>query len=621
MSNLLFDLCARVKLDTKDYEKGINDAEKKTSGFAGKLKSGIGAAAKAVGAATIAASGAAAAGVVAITKQAVDAYANYEQLVGGVETLFKSSGDKVQKYASEAYKTAGLSANEYMETVTSFSASLLQSLGGDTNKAAEAANKAVVDMADNANKMGTSMESIQNAYQGFAKQNYTMLDNLKLGYGGTKEEMQRLLKDAEKLSGQKFDLSSYADIVDAIHIVQTEMGITGTTAKEAATTIQGSLASMKSSWQNLLTGLGDKDADLSPLINNLVESAKTFGSNVIPVVEQALDGIVSVVEELVPKIVDELPALLEKTVPKIINGVVGLVNSLILAIPKIIPVLTSASVQLVSGLANGIVESLPNLIPAIVEMITQIVDTLTNPETLTQLLTACVAIIEALSVGLVENLPALVDAAITLVLNLVDFLTSPDNIMLMLEAAFTLIGALVVGLIQALPKINDGIKEIVGKMVSNFEELGGKFLDIGKNIVQGIWDGIKGMWGKLTAWFSEKWENLVGGVKDFLGIHSPSKVFAGIGKNMALGLGEGWEDEFDKVADDIDGGLDFASNADITAMPLLTDAAGGAAFGGNTDNSIVMNIYGAVGQDVNELATIIEQKIATRMNRRTAVYG
>lgn len=615
----IFELAATIKLDTKDYEKGINDAEKKTSGFAGKLKSGIGAAAKAVGAATVAASSAAAAGVVAITKQAVDAYANYEQLVGGVETLFKSSGDNVQKYASEAYKTAGLSANEYMETVTSFSASLLQSLGGDTNKAAEAANKAVVDMADNANKMGTSMESIQNAYQGFAKQNYTMLDNLKLGYGGTKEEMQRLLKDAEKLSGQKFDLSSYADIVDAIHIVQTEMGITGTTAKEAATTIQGSLASMKSSWQNLLTGLGDKGADLSPLINNLVDSAKTFGSNVIPVVEQALDGIVSVVEELVPKMVDELPPLLEKTVPKIINGVVGLVNSLILAIPKIIPVLTSASVQLVSGLANGIVESLPNLIPAIVEMITQIVDTLTNPETLTQLLTAAIAIIEAIAWGIIDNLPDLIDAAVSLINNLVNFILDPNNIANLVTMAIQIVLAIGTALVGATPQLVGAAGELIVGLVDSFIHY--DWGSVGKNIVDGVWDGLKKAWSGLKKWFTDAWDDLVGGIKNLLGIHSPSRVFAGIGKNMALGLGEGWEDEFDKVADDIDGGLDFASNADITAMPLLADAAGGAAFGGNTDNSIVMNIYGAVGQDVNELATIIEQKIATRMNRRTAVYG
>lgn len=205
-------------------------------------------------------------------------YAQYEQLVGGVDTLFKKSSKKVQEYASNAYKTAGMSANEYMETVTSFSASLLQSLENDTEAAAEYANMAITDMSDNANKMGTSMEMIQNAYNGFAKQNYTMLDNLKLGYGGTKEEMERLLADADKLS-DSFNLQvdasgalvySYADIVDAIHIVQTEMGITGTTAKEAGTTIQGSVDSMKAAWTNLVTGLGDENANIEQLFDDLV---------------------------------------------------------------------------------------------------------------------------------------------------------------------------------------------------------------------------------------------------------------------------------------------------------------------------------------------------------------
>ena len=215
----LFELFVKIGVD--------DQASDKISSLSSKLGSGLATAAK-VGAAAVAAAGTA---IVAIGKQAVEQYAEYEQLVGGVETLFKQSSDVVQQYAANAYKTAGMSANEYMETVTSFSASLLQSLGGDTEAASKYADMAITDMSDNANKMGTSMESIQNAYQGFAKQNYTMLDNLKLGYGGTKEEMQRLLDDAEKLSGVEYDISSYADIVDAIHVVQTEMGITGTTAK------------------------------------------------------------------------------------------------------------------------------------------------------------------------------------------------------------------------------------------------------------------------------------------------------------------------------------------------------------------------------------------------------
>ena len=212
-----------------------------------------------------------------VGKEALDSYADYEQLVGGVETLFKDSSGIVENYANNAYKTAGLSANDYMETVTSFSASLLQSLDGDTAKVAEVSNMAVTDMADNANKMGTDMSSIQNAYQGFAKQNYTMLDNLKLGYGGTKSEMERLLSDAQKISGVKYDISNLNDVYQAIHVVQGELGITGTTAKEASTTIQGSVSAMKSAWQNMLTGIADDNADFDGLINNLVDSIVTAG--------------------------------------------------------------------------------------------------------------------------------------------------------------------------------------------------------------------------------------------------------------------------------------------------------------------------------------------------------
>ena len=249
------------------------EAERAGKAGGGKFSSAFGAALK-VGGAAIAA-GAAALGKVA--SEAISGYADYEQLVGGVETLFADSADVVQQYASNAFKTAGLSANEYMETVTSFSASLLQSLGGDTAKAAQVGDMAISDMADNANKMGSSMESIQNAYQGFAKQNYTMLDNLKLGYGGTKTEMERLLADASKLSGVEYNIDSLSDVYEAIHVVQEEMGITGTTAKEAYETISGSLATTKAAWSNLLVGIADENADFPALINNFVESASEIG--------------------------------------------------------------------------------------------------------------------------------------------------------------------------------------------------------------------------------------------------------------------------------------------------------------------------------------------------------
>ena len=273
-----------LKFDTAVDSKGFQGGIEKIGSLAA-----VGC--KAVAGAFAAAYAAAGAAVVGLTKTAVENYADYEQLVGGVETLFKDSADTVMGYANAAFETAGLSANAYMETVTSFSASLLQSLGGDTAEAADKANMAIVDMSDNANKMGTDMVSIQNAYQGFAKQNYTMLDNLKLGYGGTKKEMERLLADAQKISGVKYNVESFSDIVDAIHVIQTEMDITGTTAKEASTTIQGSVNAAKSAWTNWVTGLADDSQDFGQLTENLVNSVVTAGENIIPRIEETLPKI------------------------------------------------------------------------------------------------------------------------------------------------------------------------------------------------------------------------------------------------------------------------------------------------------------------------------------------
>ena len=276
------------------------------------------------------------AGAGALVAKSITNYADYEQLVGGVDTLFKDSSGTVQRYADNAYKTAGLSANEYMETVTSFSASLIQSLGGNTGKAAEYADMAITDMADNANKMGTDMSSIQDAYQGFAKQNYTMLDNLKLGYGGTQEEMKRLLKDASAISGIEYDISSYADVVAAIHTIQESMGIAGTTSKEASETISGSFASMKAAWSNTLTSLILGGDDFDRCVDNLVESAKTFGKNIMPAITKALSGVGDLIGELAPLIEKELPGLIKTLLPPLLKAATSLIKGLIIALPDII---------------------------------------------------------------------------------------------------------------------------------------------------------------------------------------------------------------------------------------------------------------------------------------------
>lgn len=368
--------------------KNMNESMKDATNSASKMSSvmkGIGSSAIKVGKGLAVAGAAAATAVTALVSKSVGAFADYEQLTGGVETLFGAGGRSVEEYAqsvgksvsdiqgkydslmsaqnvvlenaNKAYMTAGMSANEYMDTVTGFSASLISSLGGDTNKAADYANSALVDMSDNANKMGTDMESIKNAYQGFAKQNYTMLDNLKLGYGGTQEEMKRLLSDAEKLTGQKYDISSFADITQAIHAIQTQMDITGTTAKEASTTISGSWGSLKAAFENTLVGLTTGGEMFNQSLDALVDSAKTFGQNVIPAITGALSGVGSLIESLAPVIVAELPSMVSDILPHLVSAAKSLVTGLISQLPALGRAVLDAIPSIFDGMTDVIGES------------------------------------------------------------------------------------------------------------------------------------------------------------------------------------------------------------------------------------------------------------------------
>lgn len=581
----MFDLYAKITLDTSGYENGLDNASGKASGFADKLKSGLATAAK-VGAAALTA---AATGMAALTKASIDQYAEYEQLVGGVDTLFKTASDKVQEYAANAYKTAGMSANEYMDTVTSFSASLLQSLGGDTEKAAQKADQAITDMADNANKMGTGMEMIQNAYQGFAKQNYTMLDNLKLGYGGTKEEMERLLADAEKLSGQKFDISSYSDIVDAIHVVQTEMGITGTTAKEAASTIQGSVSAAKSAWSNLITGIAADNADLDTLIGNFVSSVETAAGNIIPRVSVMLGGISQLVTSASTTIIPMVITTITDNLPALLQAAVALVGALGQGIIDSLPAITQAAIDILFFLANGLIENLPTLIDGIVQVTLTIVQMLTSPDFLTQLIETAILLIMTLAQGLIDAIPQLIAAVPTLIIAFVNGIV--NNLDKIILAAPQIIVSLITGIIGAIPELIAAVPRVIAAIADTIRnyDWGG----IGRNIVQGLKDGIAGMWDNIKDWFNEKVNSLVGGVKRILGIHSPSKVFAGIGGFMAEGLGEGFSDEFASVKNDIEGSMNFDAGtitADANISRNYTSGSYGAAStsGGGDSGRIVM---------------------------------
>lgn len=625
----MFDLYAKITLDTSGYENGLDNASGKASGFADKLKSGLATAAK-VGAAALTA---AATGMAALTKASIDQYAKYEQLVGGVDTLFKTASDKVQEYAANAYKTAGMSANEYMDTVTSFSASLLQSLGGDTEKAAQKADQAITDMADNANKMGTGMEMIQNAYQGFAKQNYTMLDNLKLGYGGTKEEMERLLADAEKLSGQKFDISSYSDIVDAIHVVQTEMGITGTTAKEAASTIQGSVSAAKSAWSNLITGIAADNADLDTLIGNFVSSVETAAGNIIPRVSVMLGGISQLVTSASTTIIPMVITTITDNLPALLQAAVALVGALGQGIIDSLPAITQAAIDILFFLANGLIENLPTLIDGIVQVTLTIVQMLTSPDFLTQLIETAILLIMTLAQGLIDAIPQLIAAVPMIIGNLLAaiIVELPNIIQMGIDLLFALIDgiikcipelvaavptliiafvngivnnldkiilaapqiivSLITGIIGAIPELIAAVPRVIAAIADTIRnyDWGG----IGRNIVQGLKDGIAGMWDNIKDWFNEKVNSLVGGVKRILGIHSPSKVFAGIGGFMAEGLGEGFSDEFASVKNDIEGSMNFDAGtitADANISRNYTSGSYGAAStsGGGDSGRIVM---------------------------------
>lgn len=476
----------RTKKQLNDLETGVEDvgdamdgAGQKTSVFGDVLKANL------LGGAIVSGIKAVASGIKSLISGAIKGYGKSEQLVGGVETLFGSSADTVIKNAENAYKTAGLSANAYMETVTSFSASLLKSMGNDTEAASKKADQALTDMSDNANKMGSDMQSIQNAYQGFAKQNYTMLDNLKLGYGGTKEEMQRLIDDANALNAAQgnytnYSIESYADIVDAIHTVQTEMGITGTTALEASTTIEGSIGAMKAAYQNFVTGLGDQNADIGALTEELIQTAGTVAENVLPVIENVVKNIAETVKKQGPDMITKFVAYATEKLPEVLK----------------------LGIQLIVSLVKGLAQNLPEL----------------------------------------------------------------------LRGTLALVDTIISAFLDSLPDI----------------------IEVGKDIVRGLWEGIKAM----ASWIGEKVSGFVGGlvdgVKGVLGIHSPSRVFAGIGQNMALGLGQGFEKQMQSVTAGIQDAIptptvDTVYNAAAGMVNGLAAQSAGSPGGSYTINLILQN--------------------------------
>lgn len=498
----------------------------KITGETSGLKNAMSSAVSAVGKFSAAAVAAGATAAAAITKSAVESYADYEQLVGGVETLFKDSAGIVQEYAANAFQTAGLSANEYMETVTGFSASLLQSVGGDTEEAARIADMAITDMADNANKMGTSMESIQNAYQGFAKQNYTMLDNLKLGYGGTKEEMKRLLEDAEKLSGIHYDISNLNDVYSAIHVIQEELDITGTTAKEASTTIQGSAAAMKAAWQNMLTGIADENADFDTLIGNLVSSVSTFAENILPRIEIALKGVGKLISGLAPIIVEALPNLLNTILPEFINAVMSIVDSIIAVLPELLPTLIDAAVDILMQLIEALAENLPTIIEAILEGLNQIIEGIT--ENLPTLIEAVVSCFNQIIEVVAQNLPTITQSIVEGLITIVQAII--DNLPQFLQAFLTLILSFNEAFIQALPQIIEALPQLIEGIINFIIEAIPMLIDAYIQLMTALIEALPDIIAAISEALPELIDGIISGILTLL----PEIIECGIQLFIAL---------------------------------------------------------------------------------------
>lgn len=588
-----------------------------------KTLDGLGDAAKTALAGVGTALAAASAAVVKIGKDAVEAYSNYEQLVGGVETLFGTGGQSLEEYAqslgqsvekaSEKYKVlekvqdemvdrahtafsrAGVSANTYMETVTSFSASLLQSLGGDTMKAADYADRAIVDMSDNANKMGTDIQMIQNAYQGFARGNFTMLDNLALGYSGSREEMERLISDASKMTdvqeklGVTVDASSlsFGNIVNAISVMQESMGIAGTTAKEAETTIQGSLNMTKAAWENVLIALSDPNGDLETAIDDLIYSAEKFGDNVLPIAEHVLSTMPELISSLGETIIGALPGLVTQLLPEIANTgaqlldvlvttltgnadtiaqtAVSIAMTLLTSLLNNAPKMVQAGLTLITSLANGIAAALPELVPSAIDTILTLVETLLDNADL--MIDAALALIIGLAEGIMNALPKLIEKAPEIVIKLVNALVNAAP--KLASAAVKLIYILYKGIVESIPTLVKSVPKMVEAIKSTFGALNNIILGIGKGLVQGIWQGILNTkdWLKNNL---KKWCNDVkDGIKSWFGIHSPSVVMRDeVGKMLVLGLANGIKENAKTATESFETlleQLDFQRDLDIVS--------------------------------------------------------
>lgn len=568
-------------------------------------------------------------GIGKVVKDSLFAGAELEQSIGGIETLFGKSANTMKKHASEAFRTVGVSANDYMQNVTSFSASLLQSVSGDTDKAAKIANMAMIDMGDNANKMGTNMQDIQNAYQGFAKQNYTMLDNLKLGYGGTKTEMERLLADAQKLTGVKYDINSLSDVYEAIHAIQGELKITGTTALEANETLSGSFNAMKASWSNLIANIAIGNGTIKQDVTNLAQTLSTFiFGNLVPMLFNIVSAVPTLVTEFIKtaipeminggmqlieniktgvnttfpqllidfqtnlqsmlnKITENLPMFLERAfqivqniasgimqnIPLVIQTMANVVTSLVTFLFENLPLFLEKGVQFIFNMIDGITQTAPQIMNTMGTVLSNLISKIVN--NLPNFLAKGMEIIGKLISGILNRLPQIISTMATVISNLLNKIAS--NMPQFLSKGFEIIGKLIVGILRNVPNLIGKIPGIIRSMVSAFGKIIPSMLNIGKNIVRGIWQGIS----QMTNWITNKIKGfvngIVGGIKGFFGIKSPSRVMASqVGKFLPSGLAMGIEDNLSPVSDAMDEMGEIATRdfqSDISYGTNLLDKA------------------------------------------------
>lgn len=612
-----------VKISVQD------EASENVETLSGKFKNGLATAAK-VGAAAV---GAAATDIAALTKNALNNYAEYEQLVGGAKLMFGEAYDYIADKAKNAYSTVQMSQNDYLQQVNGFATGLKTALGGNERAAAELADRIINAEADVVAATGNSQEAVQNAFNGIMKSNYTMLDNLQIGITPTKEGFQEVIdkvNDWNDANGRAtaYQIENLADCQSALVDYIEMVGMQGYASREAADTIQGSVASMKGAWSNLLTGIADDNADFMALTGNFVDSVVAVGKNIIPRISVILGGISQLVSSASTTIIPMVITTITDNLPMLLQAAVTLVGALGQGIIDNLSAITQAASDILFFLANGLIENLPTLIDGIVQVTLTIVQMLTSPDFLTQLIETAILLIMTLAQGLIDAIPQLIAAVPLIIGNLLAaiIVELPNIIQMGIDLLFALIDgiikcipelvaavptliiafingivnnldkiilagpqiivSLITGIIGAIPELIAAVPRIIAAIADTIRnyDWGG----IGKNIVRGLKNGISGMWGNIKSWFSDKVNGLVSGVKKILGIASPSKVFAGIGGFMAEGLGEGFDDQFKSVKKDIEGNMSFDAGTITADANIIRNYTSGSYGGGGDSGRIVM---------------------------------